>query len=78
MYSLYFQAQVNKKETWFLAATLRSFEHLAFDRTVDKQAGIFEFFCNAASRRAICAAYELLFRARYYYVVQKDAKSAQV
>jgi hypothetical protein len=29
---------------WFLVAILRSYEHLAFDRTLDKEHDIFEFF----------------------------------
>lgn len=43
-YCLYYQAQVAEKNQWFLVAVLRSFEHLAFDRTLDKEQGIFEFF----------------------------------
>lgn len=43
MYCLYFQAEVVPKDTWFLVAVLRSFEHLQFDRTYDTQKGIFEF-----------------------------------
>ncbi len=41
---LYYQAQVEKKDCWFFVATLRSFEHLCFDRTYDKETSIFEFF----------------------------------
>ncbi len=44
MYSSYFQAHVKKSQTYFFVATLRSFEHLCFDRTCDKEQGIFEFF----------------------------------
>lgn len=43
-YCSYFQAVITKKDTWFFVATLRSHEHLAFDRTYDKELGIFEFF----------------------------------
>jgi hypothetical protein len=43
-YCSYFQALVSKKDTWFFVATLRSYEHLAFDRTWDKETGCFEFF----------------------------------
>jgi hypothetical protein len=43
-YCLYFQADVVKKQTWFFVAVLRSFEHLCFDRTLDKKTGTFEFF----------------------------------
>lgn len=43
-YCLYYQAHVEKKYCWFLVAILRSFEHVAFDRTLDKEKSIFEFF----------------------------------
>jgi hypothetical protein len=44
LYCSYYQAHVTEKETWFFVATLRSFEHLAFDRTLDKATSTFEFF----------------------------------
>ena len=44
---LYFQADVVRADTWFFVAVLRSFEHLAFDRTLDKRRGRFEFFVPA-------------------------------
>ncbi len=47
MYCAYYQAEVVKEKTWFLVSTLRSHEHLAFDRTYDKAKGIFEFFVPA-------------------------------
>jgi hypothetical protein len=43
-YCLYYQAHVEKKYCWFVLAVLRSFEHVAFDRTLDKEKSIFEFF----------------------------------
>ncbi len=43
-YCRYFQAQIDRSRIWFFTATLRSFEHLCFDRTLDKQKSIFEFF----------------------------------
>ena len=52
VYCSYFQATVSKKETWFFVATLRSNEHLMFDRTFDVEQGIFEFFvpCDNVAR----------------------------
>jgi len=44
MYCSYYQAEVAKPTTWFLVSTLRANEHLCFDRTLDKEHGIFEFF----------------------------------
>ena len=40
----YYRAIIKKEECWFLTATLRSFEHLCFDRTYDKSISQFEFF----------------------------------
>lgn len=40
----YYQASVPKEKHWMLTAWLRSFEHLAFDRTCDTENGVFEFF----------------------------------
>lgn len=43
-YCSYFQAHVVKKDTLFFVATVRSNDHLMFDRTFDVEQGIFEFF----------------------------------
>ena len=43
---LYYQAHLNKKDCWFFVATLRSFEHLAFDRTLNKEESLFEIFVS--------------------------------
>lgn len=44
MYCVYYRARIDKSKTWFFVATLRSFEHLCFDRTIDVDQGMFEFF----------------------------------
>jgi hypothetical protein len=44
MYCSYYQAHVDRPKTLFLVAALRSFEHVAFDRTLNAQEGIFEFY----------------------------------
>lgn len=41
---VYYQAWVKPSECWYLTAILRSYEHLAFDRTIDVENSIFEFF----------------------------------
>jgi len=47
-YSIYYQAIVYRSKTWQLVSILRSFEHLAFDRTLEKniseELSLFEFF----------------------------------
>jgi len=44
MYCVYYQAHIKRDGCGFLVSLLRSFEHLAFDRTIDKQTSLFEFF----------------------------------
>jgi hypothetical protein len=43
-YCSYYQAAVQKEKAWFFVGVLRSFEHLMFERTLDKEKSIFEFF----------------------------------
>ena len=43
-YSSYYQAEVQNAQDWFLVAVLKSFDHVAFDRTLDPKTGTFEFF----------------------------------
>ena len=43
-YCSYYKAQVAKKKVWYFIGILRSFEHLAFERTIDKEQSIIEFF----------------------------------
>lgn len=51
LYCSYYQAAVKRQETWFLTAVLRSYEHLAFDRTLDVERGIFEFFVPSSGEQ---------------------------
>ncbi len=43
-YCIYYQAEVERSKCWFMVAILRSFENIAFDRTLDKRASRVEFF----------------------------------
>ena len=43
-YCIYYQAHIPREHCWFLTSILRSYEHVAFDRTLDKEHSIFEFF----------------------------------
>lgn len=58
MYCHYYQAHIQRKETWFFVAILRSCEYVAFDRTFDTAAGIFEFFVAPAYEERFCAIME--------------------
>ncbi len=50
-YCSYYQAQVSRELVWFMVATLRSFEHVVFDRTLSKSDSVFEFFVPAAQEQ---------------------------
>ncbi|MBI2352910.1 hypothetical protein HYV11_01540 [Candidatus Dependentiae bacterium] len=43
-YSLYFQAKIKKEFGWLVTSSLRYAEYVAFDRAVDHEQDIFEFF----------------------------------
>ena len=43
-YCRYYQAYVKRNLCWFFVAALHSFEHMALDRTVDKEKSLFEFY----------------------------------
>ena len=43
-YCSYYQVRIKPENTWFFVATLRAHEHLAFDRTLNKETGVFEIF----------------------------------
>lgn len=47
-YSSYYQAYVEPAQCWYVTAILRSHEHVCFDRTLDAQKSIFEFFVPEA------------------------------
>lgn len=44
LFCRYYQAKIERKNVWYFVAVFRSFEHVMFDRTLDKQTSTFEFF----------------------------------
>jgi hypothetical protein len=49
LYSSYYQARVEKAQTWYVAGILRSFDHLVFDRTIDKAHGVIEYYVTVGA-----------------------------
>ena len=45
-YSVYYQARVQQELCWMVTSTMRFSDHVAFDRTVDKENSVFEFFVS--------------------------------
>jgi hypothetical protein len=48
-YCSYYQAKIRKYDCWLFVASLRGFEHMAFDRTIDTHENIFEFYVPEAT-----------------------------
>lgn len=51
LYCSYYQARVERELCWFVTATLRSYEHVAFDRTLDPATSLFEFFVPVSTEK---------------------------
>ena len=49
LYCSYYQANVERELCWFVTATLRSYEHISFDRTLDPETSLFEFFVPSST-----------------------------
>jgi hypothetical protein len=47
----YYQAHVRRDGAGMLVSVLRSFEHVVFDRTIDKASSLFEFFVPSGQER---------------------------
>ncbi len=41
---MYYQANVDRPQVWFLTSVLKSWDHTVFDRTISIENSIFEFF----------------------------------
>jgi hypothetical protein len=51
LYCSYYQAYVERELCWFVTASLRSYEHVAFDRTLDPATSLFEFFVPSTTEK---------------------------
>lgn len=51
----YYQARVERTYCWYVVAVLRSFDHTAFDRTINVAESTFEFFVPPAMESVFCA-----------------------
>ena len=70
-YSIYYQAQVQKELCWMVTATIRFCDHVAFDRTIDKEGSIFEFYVAPDLQdEFLLIAHKLLERKIFLTLVQ--------
>lgn len=47
----YYQAIIDKPLCWYIVAILKSYDHVAFDRTVDVETNLLEFFVPPATQK---------------------------
>jgi|DEB19_MinimDraft_3_1074340.scaffolds.fasta_scaffold99509_2 hypothetical protein len=59
-YSCYYQVNIEKSKGWFFVGILRSFENMAFDRTLDKQTALFEVFVPQDQQAEFVALMQLM------------------
>ena len=67
----YYQAVVNRTHAWFVVSVLKSFEHMAFDRTIDVAASLFEFFVPPAMEKQFISVMEHLQEQGYISELKK-------
>jgi hypothetical protein len=61
----YYCATLKSETVWIVVATLRYVEHCAFDRTLDTQKSIFEFYVPAAMEPLFCQLMESFIERGY-------------
>ena len=67
----YYQALVDRSSTWFVVAVLKSFEHMSFDRTLDIEKGLFEFFVPSSTEKYFLTIMEYLTAQGYVHDLKK-------
>ena len=70
-YSSYYQVHVQKEFSWIVTSYMRFHEHVAFDRTLDKQEAIFEFFVAPDLEDVFLEAANKLLKKKIFLDVQK-------
>jgi hypothetical protein len=71
MYCHYYQARVYKTKTWFVVAALKSFDHMSFDRTIDTDNAILEFFVPPAMEQQFLNVMNYFCKHGYVYEFQQ-------
>lgn len=60
LYSVYYQAHIEKSKCYVVTSTMRYFSSIAFDRCFDVENSIFEFFVSPGFEQEFCAIMEVL------------------
>ena len=71
MYCQYYQATTHKPRTWFVVGCFRNEENLVFERTVDTQKSILEFFVTPECEEHFLRVMEYLKKHGYVLKLEK-------
>jgi len=71
LYCSYYQAHVQRELSLYVVAALRSYEHLAFDRTLDPETSLFEFFVPASTEKYFLTLMDYLQSEGFIYDLKK-------
>ena len=71
MYCQYYQVTTNKPKTWFVVGCFRSEENLVFERTLDKQKSILEFFVTPECEKRFLSVINYLKKHGYVLECEK-------
>lgn len=71
-YCAYYTGHVKKETAWLLTAILRGTEHVVFDRTLDVQESIFEFFVPVSMEPIFLEVADYLKRENLLLTLEKQ------
>lgn len=71
LYCSYYQAHVQRELSLYVVAALRSYEHLAFDRTLDAETSLFEFFVPDSTEKYFLTLMNYLQSEGFIYDLKK-------
>ena len=71
LYCSYYQAHVQRELCLYVVAALRSYEYIAFDRTLDAATSLFEFFVPPATEKYFLTLMDYLQSEGFIYDLKK-------
>ncbi len=77
MYCNYYQAGVLKEKTWFVVALFRNEDHIAFERTLEGNSDILEFFVPTDQERSFLAIMQTLKAQGYVFWFEQKPNRMQ-
>ena len=71
-YCAYYQALVDRQKTWFVVGVMRNEDHVAFERTLERQSEILEFFVPHDQEQAFLTLMEMLKKSGCVFSLKKQ------